>query len=205
MSPAPADPNAARRESLLQAAIGVFLRYGYRKASMDDLARAAGLSRQGLYLHFATKEALFQQAVTALIDQSRVAMAAALARDDLGIEDRLLGAFVALKSHGDGTEMSQEHMNELFQTAKQLVGPVIEELDRALLLGLAKALQSSGVAARWKDAGLTAKDLAQHLQAASHGVKQAAKTTADYRERMRVAVRLVCRSPSAPARQAPAP
>ncbi len=48
----PVEP--ARRESILQAAVGVFLRYGYKKTSMDDLARAAGLSRQGLYLHFAT-------------------------------------------------------------------------------------------------------------------------------------------------------
>ena len=55
----PTEISAARHESLLQAAFGVFLRYGYKKTSMDDLARAAGLSRQGLYLHFANKDALF--------------------------------------------------------------------------------------------------------------------------------------------------
>jgi AcrR family transcriptional regulator len=34
-----------RRAALLAAAAEVFARYGYRKASMDDVARAAGLSR----------------------------------------------------------------------------------------------------------------------------------------------------------------
>ena len=44
---------------ILDAAGGVLLRYGFRKASVDDVARAAGISRQGLYLHFATRGQLF--------------------------------------------------------------------------------------------------------------------------------------------------
>ena len=31
-------------------------RYGFKKTSMDDVAQAAGVSRQGLYLYFDTKE-----------------------------------------------------------------------------------------------------------------------------------------------------
>lgn len=190
------DPNAARRESILQAAVGVFLRYGYKKTSMDDLARAAGLSRQGLYLHFAAKDALFKEAVLSLLRQSRLKMRAALDREDLGIEERLLGAFLALKTHSDGSDMSQEHMTELFATAVQLIGPVLEELDQAVLADLERVLGASGVAARWAGTGLTAQDLAQNLYSTSHGIKHFAKTTADYRERMRVAVRLVCGRPS---------
>jgi AcrR family transcriptional regulator len=53
----------SRRRSLLDAALTVFSRYGYQKTSMDEVARSAQLSRQGLYLHFATKEELFQAAV----------------------------------------------------------------------------------------------------------------------------------------------
>lgn len=195
MAPETTEP-PARRESILQAAIGVFLRYGYKKTSMDDLARAAGLSRQGLYLHFATKDALFKDAVTHLIQQSRAAARAALDRDDLAIEGRLLGAFMALKSHSDGGEMPQEHMAELFVTATQLVGPVLDEFEQALVADLARVLRASGVAGRWQEAGLTAKDLAQHLHAASLGVKQQARTPADYKARMSVAVRLVCSAPA---------
>jgi AcrR family transcriptional regulator len=195
MTTEPVDANPARRESILQAAIGVFLRYGYKKTSMDDLARAAGMSRQGLYLHFAAKDALFKEAVISLTRQSQAAVRAALAREDLPVEDRLLNAFLAFKSHSDGSEMSQEHMDELFATAVQLIGPVIEELEQSMIVDLGQVLASSGVADRWADAGLTAQDLAQNLYSTSHGIKHFAKTTADYRDRMRVAVRLVCGRP----------
>ena len=69
-------PDNARRERVLAAALEVFGRYGFRKASMDEIARSADISRQGLYLHFANKDALFRAAVrqeldTALGDASR--------------------------------------------------------------------------------------------------------------------------------------
>jgi AcrR family transcriptional regulator len=195
MTTEPIDPQAAaRRASLVQAAIGVFLRYGYKKTSMDDLARAAGISRQGLYLHFPNKEELFKAAVGFMAQNSLAALRAALARDELPVDERVLGAFVALKSHIGGHEAppSQEHMNELFATAVQLVGPVIEELDKALVADLARVLQASGVGSQWKGAGLSAKDLARHLQAASHGIKHQTHSVAEYKDRMRVAVRLVC-------------
>jgi len=38
---------ANKREAILVAATAIFLRYGFKKTSMDDVARAAGVSRQG--------------------------------------------------------------------------------------------------------------------------------------------------------------
>ena len=69
-------PDIARRDRILAAALEVFARYGFRKASMDEIARSADISRQGLYLHFANKDALFRAAVgneldTALGEVSR--------------------------------------------------------------------------------------------------------------------------------------
>lgn len=185
---------AGRRDAIVAAATGVFLRYGYRKTSMDDVARAAGISRQGLYLHFPNKEELFKEGILRLAARGRVAVREALARADLAVEDRLLGAFIALKSQDDGSDMPLEHVAELMATAARLVGPAIRELDQALVDELARTLQSSGVAALWKETGFTARQLAEHLQAASHGIKQQARTTADYKARMRAAVCLVCRA-----------
>ena len=184
-----------RRMSILQASIDVFLRYGYRKTSMDDLARAAGLSRQGLYLHFASKDELFREAVTWLAQQGIASMRAALARDDLPMEERLIGAFAALHIQSDGSQMSLEHMNEIVATARQLIGPVLEEFDQAALKELTRTIQSGGPAMPWRAAGVTAKALAQHLYAASHGLKHYARTPAEYQAGLRVAVRLVCGAP----------
>ena len=42
-------PDSARQERVLAVALEVFGRYGFRKASMDEIARSADISRQGLY------------------------------------------------------------------------------------------------------------------------------------------------------------
>ena len=59
---------AGRREHVLEAALLTFARYGYRKASMEDVARAADISRPGLYFYFASKQDLFRAAVTHALD-----------------------------------------------------------------------------------------------------------------------------------------
>lgn len=186
------DTGAARRAAILEAATDVFVRYGLKKTSMDDLARAAGLSRQGLYLHFATKEALFQAVVLHVTTTARAASRAALSREDQGVEERIAGAFGAVHGHGAGQPWS-EHMSELLEAAKSLVGPRVAEMEEELVADVARLLRSSGVAARWKEAGLSAKDLAEHLHAVSLGMKHGASTMAEYHERLRVAARLVCR------------
>lgn len=183
---------AVRRAAILEAAKGVFLRYGYRKTSMDDLARAAGLSRQGLYLHFATKDALFKAAVLHLIEAGRAAGRAALASADADIEARLLAAFESMHGHAIG-QPGSEHMAELLATTVQILGPVFTEMEEGFIADLTRALRSAGVAAAWKPADVSAKDLAEHLYATSCGVKHRVATAAEYREQMRVAVRVVCR------------
>lgn len=48
------------REAALAAACEVFARHGYRKASMQDIARAAGMSKSVLFKYFGTKENLYR-------------------------------------------------------------------------------------------------------------------------------------------------
>ena len=49
----------AKRIRILTAARGCFLRYGYKRVSMSDIAEAAGISRAALYLLFKNKEDIF--------------------------------------------------------------------------------------------------------------------------------------------------
>jgi AcrR family transcriptional regulator len=183
------DTGAARQTAILEAATGIFLRYGLKKTSMDDVARAVGISRQGLYLHFQTKEALFKAMVAHSLEAMRAQARKALSREDLDVEERVLGAFEA--KHGKG--IGSEHLDELIATTLQLVGPIVRELEESLVSDVARVLRTAGVAARWKAAGASAKDLAEHLSAVSDGIKRKVKTSDEYRERMRIAVRIVCR------------
>src|SRR6202034_2629987 len=87
-----AEPADERYLAVLDAAVGVFARYGFRKTSMEEVARAAGVSRQGLYLQFANKEELFRKAVEHSLNNQLSAAAAALARGEDGLELRLIAA-----------------------------------------------------------------------------------------------------------------
>lgn len=48
-----------KRKAIEQAAAAIFLRDGYAGASVDDIARQAGVSKATLYSHFRSKEELF--------------------------------------------------------------------------------------------------------------------------------------------------
>lgn len=62
-------PPAASTAKVLEAAMSVFFRFGFKKASMDDIAQSAGLSRQALYLRFHNKDQLFEAALRHLISR----------------------------------------------------------------------------------------------------------------------------------------
>ncbi len=52
-----------KKTRVIKAAKDVFLKYGYVKTTMNDLAKAAGISRPALYLLFAGKEEIFNDVV----------------------------------------------------------------------------------------------------------------------------------------------
>jgi AcrR family transcriptional regulator len=62
-------------EKVVAAATQVFRRYGYRRATMGELAEAAGMSRPALYLVFPSKEEIFTAVMartfSAMLDEVR--------------------------------------------------------------------------------------------------------------------------------------
>jgi AcrR family transcriptional regulator len=64
-------PGASRkRQAILEAARTVFLRNGYVGTSMDEIAALATVSKQTVYKHFANKERLFTELVTATVRET---------------------------------------------------------------------------------------------------------------------------------------
>src|SRR6478736_9851129 len=49
-----------RETRLLDAAARLFARFGFDKTSVDDIARAAGVSKGAVYLHWPSKFSLFE-------------------------------------------------------------------------------------------------------------------------------------------------
>jgi AcrR family transcriptional regulator len=55
----PVTPIDARLERVLDAAADLLVRLGYRRVTIEEVARRAGIGKGTVYLHFPTKEALF--------------------------------------------------------------------------------------------------------------------------------------------------
>jgi len=52
--------NEDREERILNAAVKLITHYGYDKTTIDEIAREAGISKGAVYLHFESKESLFE-------------------------------------------------------------------------------------------------------------------------------------------------
>lgn len=55
---------ADKKGMIVKAAFEVFITYGFRKTSMDDIAKAAGMSRPALYQSFKNKTDIFRALVS---------------------------------------------------------------------------------------------------------------------------------------------
>jgi TetR/AcrR family transcriptional repressor of mexJK operon len=55
--------SAVKRRAILAEATALFLRHGFRGTSMDEVASAAGVSKQTIYKQFSDKHSLFREIV----------------------------------------------------------------------------------------------------------------------------------------------
>ncbi len=56
----PGQSYEARGERILEAAAELIVRWGYKKTTIDDIARQAGVAKGTIYLHWKTREELFK-------------------------------------------------------------------------------------------------------------------------------------------------
>jgi AcrR family transcriptional regulator len=59
-----------KREAILDAALAVFVREGYERASIDAIALEAGVSKPTVYAHLGSKEELFRTVMIGSADRS---------------------------------------------------------------------------------------------------------------------------------------
>nr|WP_272210253.1 TetR/AcrR family transcriptional regulator [Marinicella sp. W31]MDC2876121.1 TetR/AcrR family transcriptional regulator [Marinicella sp. W31] len=84
--------NNPRREAILAEAVRVFGRFGYKKTAVQDLADAAGLSKPGLYLHFASKDEIFRAAMEKYLSDALDDVKNLLTQHEVPLDKRVLGA-----------------------------------------------------------------------------------------------------------------
>ncbi|MGE9291186.1 MAG: TetR/AcrR family transcriptional regulator [Puniceicoccales bacterium] len=63
------NPETEKKHHILDAALEVFLRYGFKKSTMGDIADKAGMSRPSLYLVYSNKEEIFRAVITRMEEE----------------------------------------------------------------------------------------------------------------------------------------
>jgi AcrR family transcriptional regulator len=126
-----------RQKQVASAAGPVFLGKGFTRTTMGDIAAAAGLSRQGLYLAFPNKEAVFEAAVLVLterqdaeLDEGLPSIRGLRARLGFVCERWLVGVFDLQRSTPDARDMddlSFAVVRDVYQSFVDRVAALIGE------------------------------------------------------------------------------
>lgn len=165
------EPNS-KAETILDAAERLFVRYGYRKSSMDDVAREAGTAKGTVYLHYAGKEALFR-ALLERIGRTVLQASNAAAAAEQPLPERLFGVLNAFYGYFYDRFSESGHLQELGEIRGSLGQDLNEQLRLShlqILVDLLSRAEAGGEIALAAK-GLSANDIASTLIAAAIGVK----------------------------------
>jgi AcrR family transcriptional regulator len=170
-----------RRRSVLESALETFSRFGYRKTSMDDVAKAAHISRPGLYFLFESKPALFREAIEHALDRDIGLIAQQLHDSDLPLAERVIAAFDLWAGSYIGPLTGE--VAALSDADPAVFGSILDAAPRQFEERVAGAISRTHPA----DGAARTRTLIS----ASIGIKHQVRSRADYVERLEVAVGLL--------------
>jgi AcrR family transcriptional regulator len=148
-----------KRDRILDAAQSLFVRYGVKRTSIDDVAREAGIAKGTVYLSFKSKAELFaaiadRLCANTLADVQRIALETTpLTTRLVAILDRYIGATHRLVAQSP-------HIAELTASKDALSAAAFDALDRRIRSLLSALLD---------EAGITRNEAADMLLAAGSG------------------------------------
>jgi len=181
-----------KSEAILDAALPVFVRHGFRKTSMADIARAAGMSRAALYLSFSNKEELFRAGSARAHARTMQNVEAALSTDG-DVFNRIELALAAFQRDLIAPFAGSADAAELFDINMTLAKDITVGARTKLVALLAQALsEAEANGAIYLDV-LKAKsaDVAHMIVAAIEGIKDARDAGQPLDEGTRLFMRLL--------------
>src|SRR3984893_8776091 len=182
--------DSARQEHVLAVALEVFGRFGFRKTSMDEVARSADISRQGLYLYFASKEALFRAAVRQELDTALTEASRCLDEKNVELEDRVVAALDAWMGRFVGSMLASDIGNMLDNSAMQL-GDMATEFSAAFEARLSSTIAAATNEQDRRQLGVTPEEITGTLHAVGKGWRFQVDSRSEFVAKVTVAVRLV--------------
>lgn len=184
-----------KRDAILNAAFSQFSHYSFRKTSMEDIAKAAGISRASIYSYFQNKDDIFRNVSIQWHDHAEQMAQASLAKSDASIAERIEGALLA--RHGPFQKIATEstYGTEIYDEHHRLCSDIVADAHSKFLTLLASALKSAvrDQEIDLKSAGLSADAAAELVNFAASGLKQGARDLPSFEQRIKNFVQLFVR------------
>lgn len=175
------DERDERRHHILDAAYVCFVRHGVRRTTMEDIARAADMSRPAIYQYFRNKDDVFRRLAGRVIAEARSRARAEAASPGTLTQrlDRVLAVRLGLTQ-----QLAQDtpHAAELFSPAAQ------DEYDLALSDVITVTIIEAAVQADLPLGEANAREVAELLLALARGLEHEPGRA---RERLRNGVALL--------------
>lgn len=181
-----------KKQHIMTAAAEVFTRYGFKKASMQDIADAAMMSRAALYLHFRNKDDLFRSLMTWHQGEALKAAEVSFLSSRpfiLRMENALTDFTVTIMA----PVKASTHGLELFEANMMLAGDINAATSlrlRALIENAVKTAISQGEISL-SAIGLSAEALADLLYVCLDGIKKAPNGLEKLDQRLAALMRLL--------------
>lgn len=185
-----ATAETARRARILEGARQVFLAYGFQRTTMDDIARAAEISRPALYLMFRNKTDIYR-ALAAGHTEEMIHSANAALSGEGSLFERLEKSFDCILTMAAEIDASP-HGHELLDMKNSLAGKIIVAW-RGQMVDLVEAAIEREMAKRAGERapGSRARMLAEMLLDAMDGLKARQLPLEDQRETTKAFIRVV--------------
>lgn len=161
-----------RENDILEAALRVFSRYGVKRASMADLAKEAGISRQTLYKTFRSKDDVLRAQIRAYTDSMIAQIEKELAKTeglsaqlDVIFDKMTVAGFELVRATPNAQDL-QDGFDEGSREELEISAQRHQAIITNVLLPFEAALN---------DAGTSPKSLAEFVQRSARAAKGYAK------------------------------
>ncbi len=132
IQPPTTERQVSKQAAIMEAMFGLVHQYGYAKITMDDIARASGLSRPALYQFFRNKQEIYRAIASAMLEQCLGQMDDVFSEVGAPSADRIFRALkVGLLDHMAEME-STTHGAELIDMKNELSADIIAEFGEGL-------------------------------------------------------------------------
>ncbi|MCR4266601.1 TetR/AcrR family transcriptional regulator [Nitratireductor sp. ZSWI3] len=161
-----------RRARILDGAMKVFLAYGFARTTMDDIARAAEVSRPTLYLQFRNKADIFRAIGASILERSLAEARAGLTIEGSFGERMMTALDRALFSLMEMVDKSA-HGEEILGLENKIAADIIAEWREGLTEAVEAAVEEEAVrnGADLGQYGLTPRSLAELLLDGLEGMR----------------------------------